>query len=173
MTQRKIQMTWVAALALAFGMAGCGAESQTAETESAETTPAAQERTAAKPAPQKAEEPPVCGNCGTIAAIQERKTEGSNKSKGAIAGGVAGAIAGVVVGNQIGSGSGKDLAKVVGGLGGAAAGHQIGKRMDTDTYYAVTVSMEAGGSRTVNVASASALSVGQQVKVNGNNIVLR
>lgn len=173
MTQRKSVMTWMFALALTLGVAGCGAESDQADTESVETAPAAQEQAAAKPAPQKAEEPPVCGNCGTIASIQERKTEGSNKSKGAIAGAVAGAIAGVVVGNQIGSGSGKDLAKVVGGVGGAAAGHQIGKRLDTDTYYAVTVNMETGGSQTINVADATPLSVGQQVKVDGNNIVLR
>ena len=105
--------------------------------------------------------------------IQKVETAGSNTSPGAIAGAVAGAVAGVVVGNQIGSGSGKDIARVVGGVGGAAAGHQVGKRLAKGHYYAVTVQMQSGGTQVANVADASQLSIGQRVRVNGNNIVLR
>lgn len=116
---------------------------------------------------------PVCGDCGTISAITEHKVKSKRSSPGGVVGGVLGAVAGVAVGNQIGSGSGKDIARVVGGLGGAAAGNEIGRRVDADTYYAVSVNMDAGGSRTINVPDATGLSVGQDVKVQGGNIVLQ
>lgn len=124
-----------------------------------------------QPAPQKAA--PVCGDCGEISAITQLKTAGSRTSTGAIVGSVLGAVAGVAIGNQIGHGGGKTAAKVVGGLGGAAAGNEIGKRIDKDTYFAVTVNMDAGGSRTINVPSDAGLAVGQSVRVRNGNIVLQ
>lgn len=173
MTYRSRGVWLVCAAAFMLALGGClGSGDDAADSGSADTQ--TQSSASSRPAPAPAAKPaPVCSDCGTIAAIEKRRTQGSNTSKGAIAGTVAGAVAGVVVGNQIGSGSGKDIAKVVGGLGGAAAGHEIGKRMDTDVYYAVTVNMEDGGSQVINVPDASALSIGQKVRVRNGNIVLR
>lgn len=115
---------------------------------------------------------PVCADCGTITAIQERRTEGGNTSRAAIAGAVIGTVAGVMVGSSQFSGDEETLAEVVAGAAGGVAGHQIGKRIAADVYYAVTVDMEAGGTEVITVPDASALSVGQEVRVQGNNIVL-
>ncbi len=199
MTQHKYSIFAICLLALGLTMSGC-TEGNNVEEAQAEVAAAQAELEAAKQAqgkqsevdaaqaelkaakqelraerakPAAREQPQVCGDCGTITSITARKTQGSNTSKGAIAGGVIGAVAGVVAGNQIGSGSGKDIARVVGGIGGAAAGQQIGKRIDTDTYYAVTVNMDAGGSRSINVPDDAGLAVGQDVRVQGGNIVLQ
>jgi hypothetical protein len=45
--------------------------------------------------------------------------------------------------------------------------------MKSTTYYQVTVRMDAGGTRTVNVGSAAGIAVGTPVRVVGNNLELR
>lgn len=161
MTQAKRLWPAVWLCAAAFVLAGCLGE-ETAEQEGAE-------QAATAPAASKPEPAPVCADCGRVTAIDEVKVKGEGTGMGA----VGGAIVGVVVGNQIGSGSGKDIAKVVGGVGGAIAGHEAEKRLRSKTYYQVTVAMEAGGTQVVDVADASMLAVGDEVRVQGGNIVMR
>lgn len=172
MTRNFRQYGLLMVVAIVLAVAGCsGADSDTHSSTSSNSHKTAQ---ASQPAHRRASTPKkqVCSHCGTIVSIDKRHTQGDNTSTGAVIGTVAGAVAGVAIGNQIGHGTGKDIAKAVGGIGGAAAGHKLGKRLDTKTYYAVTVKMESGGNKLVNVADASALSVGQHVSVENGNIGL-
>lgn len=49
-----------------------------------------------------------------------------------------GAVLGVAVGNQMGSGNGRDVAKVVGGLGGAYTANQMRSNKKCKSYHQVT-----------------------------------
>src|SRR5699024_9621795 len=87
-------------------------------------------------------------------------------------GSILGGAAGAAIGSQIGGGSGKTIATIVGAVGGALAGHEVQQRMTSNTYYKVTVRMDAGGTQTINVPSAERISEGMRVRVSGGNIVL-
>lgn len=158
MTQAKQLLSVICMGAAALALSGCFDE------ETAEQTEAQAEQQAAQPAP-----PPACADCGRVSGIEQVTVEGESTGAGALGG----AIVGVVVGNQIGSGSGKDVAKVVGGIGGAIAGNEAEKKLRTKNYYRVSVAMETGGTQVVEVADATMLAVGDKVRVQGNNIVLR
>lgn len=120
------------------------------------------------PAPQPAP-PPVCYDCGTITAITEVKQAGSGSGAGAVAGGVAGGV----IGHQFGGGSGKDVATALGALAGAAAGHMAEKKIRSTVTYDVTVTMESGGTRVINVPATNGLAVGTPVRVDGSTILPR
>ncbi|HUP92925.1 MAG TPA: glycine zipper 2TM domain-containing protein [Solimonas sp.] len=113
--------------------------------------------------------PVVCADCGTIASIEPVKAKGDASGAGAIMG----AIAGGVIGHQFGSGKGNDAATAAGAIGGGLAGHEIEKNMKGTTYYKVTVMMENGTSRTVNLNTTQGISVGSRVRVIGNDLQLR
>jgi outer membrane lipoprotein SlyB len=109
---------------------------------------------------------PKCYDCGTIASIEEMKMKGSGTGVGA----VAGAVVGGVVGHQIGDGRGQDIATVVGAVGGGFAGNEIEKRVKGTSYFHVTVAMENGGTRTVDVDALNGLTTGSRVKIVGANL---
>ena len=110
----------------------------------------------------------VCSSCGTVSNIEELRVKGSASGTGA----VAGAIIGGVVGHQFGGGKGKDVATVAGAAGGAYAGHEAEKRYNSSTRYRVTVTLEAGGTRTVETQNLNGAGVGSKVKVSGSSIQL-
>jgi len=110
--------------------------------------------------------PAICSDCGTIASIDQVKEKGSASGIGA----VVGAAAGAVIGHQVGDGRGNDAATATGAIGGGIAGHQIEKRINGTTYFHVTVAMEGGGTRSVDVETLNGLTVGSKVKVVGNNL---
>lgn len=112
---------------------------------------------------------PACTNCGTISAIREVERKGEGTGLGAIGG----AVVGGVLGNQIGHGKGKTIATVGGAAGGAYAGHQIEKSARSTKTWNVTVRMDDGTDRTIALGSAPALAVGDQVRVEGQNIIRR
>ncbi|MFP5356840.1 MAG: glycine zipper 2TM domain-containing protein [Gammaproteobacteria bacterium] len=120
---------------------------------------------AAAPAPG----PAPCVECGVVSRIETVTAKGESSGAGAIAG----AVIGGVIGHQFGGGRGKDLATAAGAVGGAIAGNEIEKSRNASTYYRITVDLESGGTRTVNVTDASALSVGTKVRVVGENLELR
>lgn len=120
---------------------------------------------AAAPAPT----PAVCRDCGTVSAIETVQEKGEGSGAGALAG----AVLGGVIGHQFGGGRGKDAATAVGAIGGAMAGHEVEKNVKSTTYYRVTVRMEDGGTRSVNVGSTAGIAVGTPVRVVGNNLELR
>lgn len=121
---------------------------------------------AAKPASVRTAPKPVCTDCGTVTAITPVQVKGEGTGMGA----VAGAIAGAVIGHQFGRGKGNTAAKVVGAAAGGYAGNAAEKSIRGSTVYDVSVRMDAGGSRTVRVGDASALSNGERVRVDGANI---
>ncbi|MCH9827495.1 MAG: glycine zipper 2TM domain-containing protein [Gammaproteobacteria bacterium] len=131
---------------------------------------------APKPAPAPAPKPqaaapvpaPVCADCGSVSSIEPVTEKGAGSGGGALAG----AVVGGVVGHQFGGGKGKDLATVAGAIGGAMAGHEVEKRVRSTSYYRVTVAMEAGGTRVVEVTDPAGLSVGSKVRIVGENLQL-
>ncbi|TJY63198.1 glycine zipper 2TM domain-containing protein [Sinimarinibacterium sp. CAU 1509] len=181
-------MKKVLPLTLLALMLGACAPDQSSTTETAATTEATPEPTAEptpeptpvpKPAPKPATQyrpqptpvptVAICYECGTVVAITEVKQAGEGSGAGA----VAGAVAGGVAGHQFGKGKGKDAATAAGAILGAIAGHQVEKQVRANMTYDITVSMEDGTTRVVNVADASGVGVGAKVRVEGQNIYLR
>jgi outer membrane lipoprotein SlyB len=189
----KILRTAAATLAIAWALTACNkapeapavtdpaaqpAPADAAPAPVAEPTPApepaAKPKPKPKPKPRPAAEPvseaepapAVCYDCGTIANINEVRQQGSGSGAGAVMGGIAGGVAG----HQFGKGKGKDAATVLGALAGAFGGNMAEKQIRATTTYDVTISMESGGSRTINVPELGGLSVGEHVRVNGNTI---
>ncbi|HUS25638.1 MAG TPA: glycine zipper 2TM domain-containing protein [Candidatus Binatia bacterium] len=165
------------ALAAALPLAACHNDEQArnnaelAAAENAPATPAVAPATSARRAAPRRARPapvPVCTDCGTVTAVEPMKRKGNGSGAGA----VMGAIAGAVIGHQVGSGRGKDVATAGGAVAGGVAGHEAEKRIRSETYYHVTVRMQAGDVRTVNVEQLEGLSVGSKVKVIGENLVL-
>jgi outer membrane lipoprotein SlyB len=107
-----------------------------------------------------------CTDCGTVRAIEQIDRGGQASGAGA----VVGAVIGGVVGHQFGSGKGQDAATAAGAVGGAAAGHQVEKQQKTGSYYRVTVKMDSGDTRSVNVADPAGLNEGARVRVAGRNL---
>lgn len=176
------KLLWPLLLVAMLGLAGCLGDSKPqAEDEAAmesdlaadSSTQAAAPAPVAEPDPVVEPEPVVCANCGTITAIEERSTAGSRKSKEALIGTAVGAVVGAMVAGSQFSGDEENVAQVVAGAAGAAAGNQIGKVVDQELYYAVTVEMDVGGTQTVTVPDATMLSIGQEVRVEGENIVVQ
>lgn len=172
-------------LLLGAGLVACGsdtnaesaaAEAAAAEQAAAEAATAAESAPAATPAPTHthvatAAPVPVCQDCGTISAIEKKTEKGDAKGYGAVAGAILGAAAGreIVHGKR----SNRDAAAVAGAVAGGFAGHEIEKRARGSTYYLVSVSMDAGGTKTVTLNSDDQVSVGQKVRVRDGNIILR
>jgi len=110
--------------------------------------------------------PQVCGDCGTIAAINVVEVQGSDSGAGA----VGGALAGGVLGHQAGKGKGKTAMTVLGALGGAFAGNMAEKAVRSSHQYNVVVQMDAGGTQTVKFTSQPPYGVGQHVRVDGGQL---
>lgn len=102
-----------------------------------------------------------CAECGVIDSIREVTTKGEGSGLGV----VGGAVVGGLLGNQVGAGSGKDVATVVGAVGGAVAGNQIEKSVKSTKSYDITVRFEDGSSRVIHEENASAWRPGDRVKV--------
>ena len=81
---------------------------------------------------------------------------------------VAGGVLGAVLGNQIGHGGGRTAATILGAVGGGFAGNAIEGQMRKETVYQVSVRMEDGSQRVVEVARAPA--VGSRVTVDGSTL---
>ena len=118
------------------------------------------------PAPAPVAVAQICGSCGAIESVTpvERTTKPDGPGVGAVAGGVAGAV----LGNQVGRGNGRTVATILGAIGGGFAGNAIEKNVRKETVYQVSVRMEDGSRRTVEVAQPPA--VGSKVTVDGNTI---
>ena len=108
----------------------------------------------------------ICGNCGAVESVTpiERTTKADGPGIGAVGGGVLGAV----LGNQVGNGNGKTVATIIGAIGGGFAGNEVEKRMKKETVYQVSVRMDDGSRRTVEVAQPPA--VGSKVTVDGSTI---
>lgn len=104
---------------------------------------------------------PVCVDCGVIVSIQ---LINSVKPANGI-GMVGGAVVGGLLGNQIGGGSGKDIATVAGAVGGAVAGNEIEKRTGATQHYEITVRFDSGSSSVFRQVNVPTWQPGDHVRV--------
>lgn len=109
----------------------------------------------------------VCRDCGIVESVQESAQEGGGSGLGA----VAGSVVGGVLGNQMGKGSGRDLATIVGLVGGAVVGNEVEKGQRKNMRYDVVVRMDDGSTRTMSTHVQPAWRVGERVKVSSGALV--
>jgi outer membrane lipoprotein SlyB len=109
-----------------------------------------------------------CASCGTVRDIETVSTQGRTSGAGA----VIGAVIGGVVGHQLGGGRGQDAATAAGAVGGAVAGNEMERRRQATgaAVYRVTVAMDSGGVRQIDVPDLNGLTAGSRVKLVGNDI---
>lgn len=107
-----------------------------------------------------------CVNCGTVRSLEQMSKAGESSGKGAILG----AVIGGVVGHQFGSGKGNTAATVGGAAAGGYAGNEMEKNRNTGSYWRVTVDMDAGGKKHVDVADPAGIAAGSRVRVSGKNL---
>lgn len=105
----------------------------------------------------------VCDNCGVVSSIDQQDIEGEPSAAGAIAG----AIVGGVLGHQVDD---SDAGTAVGAVGGAVVGSEISRQQNASTVYVVHIDMENGETRSMTVPQIHGLSLGSEVKVEGNKI---
>lgn len=109
-----------------------------------------------------------CRDCGTVRAVDVINT-GEGRSTGA--GAIIGAVIGGVVGHQVGSGRGQDAATAGGAVAGAVVGNEAEKSRGLPvSYYRITVDMDSGVTREVNVNDAGGLARGSRVRVIGRDL---
>ncbi|MBC3918701.1 glycine zipper 2TM domain-containing protein [Undibacterium sp. CY18W] len=121
------------------------------------------------PVPAAARVEPICPECGKVVAVEMAEKEGEGGALGVIAGGVAGAL----LGNQVGGGTGRDLATIAGAAGGALAGHKIEQKVKTTKIWNVTVVFEGGNKQTYSFEHDPGMMSGDLVRSNGNSIARR
>ncbi len=127
----------------------------------------AQASSAAPPAAAAPPAPPVCNDCGIVAAVRPVKTEGQGSGVGAAAGGAVGGL----VGNQFGHGGGKTAMTVLGVLGGALGGNEVEKEVKATTQWFVDVRLDNGQLRTVSVPGNPGPIVGMRVRIENGQLV--
>lgn len=119
--------------------------------------------------PARATSPSSCPDCGKVTGVRVVEREGKGSALGIIGGGVAGAL----LGNQIGGGSGKDLATIAGAAGGAYAGHTIEGKMNTTKVWSVQVRLNNGQQRRFEFGHDPGFAAGDPVRVDGGRLLRR
>lgn len=109
----------------------------------------------------------LCDDCAKVTAVNVIEKEGEGGALGIIAGGAAGAL----LGNQVGGGTGKDIATVVGAVGGAYAGKTIEGQMKSRKVWSITVQNPFGIKKNFRFDQSPGMSVGDTVKYSGDTIV--
>lgn len=123
----------------------------------------------AAPQPSHANQAPaLCGDCGTVAAVNEEQREGHAGALGTIAGGVIGAA----IGHQIGGGFGNKLATVAGAAGGVYGGRALEERAGRHLVWVVTVEYPGGMSQNYDFSANPNFRVGQVVRRSGESVTL-
>jgi outer membrane lipoprotein SlyB len=80
-------------------------------------------------------------------------------------GAAAGAVLGGIAGSTIGSGNGSTVASIGGALAGGMAGQRAEESAASNSRTAVTIRLESGETRTVNIAPGEKFRIGDTVKV--------
>jgi outer membrane lipoprotein SlyB len=111
----------------------------------------------------------ACQTCGVITDIRmvERGSREAN-APGIIIGGIVGGV----LGNQVGGGSGRDVATVLGALAGGAAGNEIGKNQARDPEWLITVRLDNGSSQTFRNSHRPNVGQGQRVRVENDQLIV-
>ena len=131
------------------------------------TTPKA----AAKPEPTRSAPQPVarnpqpavaaCPECGVIESVRSVEVKGQGSAVGVITGGVIGGV----LGNQVGKGKGRDLATVGGAVLGGFAGNEVEKKVRSTTRYEVSVRLDSGERKLVQLQQLPKWREGDRVAV--------
>lgn len=102
---------------------------------------------------------------GKITSIRSVTLEGSSTG-----GAILGAVAGGFLGNQVGSGSGQDVATIGGAALGGAAGSHVGRAINNRQGLEITVRLDQGGSISIvqEVNKNESFAVGERVRVLDN-----
>jgi outer membrane lipoprotein SlyB len=109
----------------------------------------------------------LCADCGRVLSVSSREKDGESGAVGLLAGGAAGAL----LGNQVGSGTGKDLATLAGAVGGAYAGKKIEEKARSHTVWTVAVQFQDGSQAQYEFAQDPGFKSGDAVKKSGNSVV--
>lgn len=112
---------------------------------------------------------PICHDCGVIEHIEAVQQKGEGSGLGA----VGGAILGGILGNQVGEGSGKQIARIGGAVLGGVAGNEAERRYRTVSHYQITVRLEDGSRRVIEQQSAPVWREGDAVRVQNGEILPR
>lgn len=108
---------------------------------------------------------------GQIVNIETVRVQDSSGigAGGAIVGGVVGGV----LGRQVGKGTGRDLATIAGVVGGALAGNAVQNNMGGGSVrdiYRVTVQLQDGSQRSFDYPNPPPFRIGDNVRVDGNQI---
>lgn len=111
----------------------------------------------------------TCANCGSVESVSLVEVKGDSPN---VIGTIAGGLLGGVLGNQVGGGSGKDLATIVGAVGGAYAGNRVENNMGKSKVFRVAVRLDGGAMQNFDYANDPSVQVGTRVKVE-NGVLIR
>lgn len=104
---------------------------------------------------------------GTIAAVRPVQIQADSRTGGLLGGG-GGAIIGGLLGNQVGGGSGRQLATVAGALGGSMAGTAAEDRANRIEALEMEIRLEDGSDVVVVQRADRNFQPGQRVRLIGN-----
>jgi outer membrane lipoprotein SlyB len=102
-----------------------------------------------------------CSNCGNVESVRTI----THRAEGSGLGAAGGAVLGGLLGNQIGGGTGRQLATVAGAVGGAVVGNQVEGNMKATQSYEIRVRLDDGSQRTFRQTSAPSWRTGDRVRV--------
>lgn len=168
------------AAVLTASLAACGSQpvSQVGQTYPAGTYPAGTVYPAGQypsqypqqPYPQQGTVAPNYVEYGRVTGVQVIQTQQPGRTSGA--GAVIGGIGGAVIGNQIGGGSGRDVARIAGVVGGAIAGNAIEKNLNNRVAetYRISVQTDNGVLRAYDLTSNTDLRAGDRVRIENGQL---
>ena len=112
---------------------------------------------------------PVAAPYGVVRSIDLLQAPQQTSGAGALIGGVLGAV----IGRQFGDhGSGRAAGTMVGAFGCAVIGNEIEKQQQAGaTVYRITIHLDGGGQRAIDVPNPNGLHVGERVRVEGGHII--
>lgn len=116
---------------------------------------------ATRPVQVASSEPRWCANCGNIESIRTI----TSRARGSGLGAAGGAVLGGLLGNQIGGGTGRQVATVAGAVGGAVMGNQVEGNMRATHSYEIRVRLDDGTLRTFHQSSPPAWHTGERVRI--------
>lgn len=104
----------------------------------------------------------ACAMCGVVESVNVVEIkDGSVNVLGTIVGGVLGGV----LGNQVGGGSGKDIATILGAVGGAYAGNRVENNAKKAIEYRVVVRLDSGDTQTFAYATEPTIETGARVRI--------
>ena len=101
--------------------------------------------------------------CKGCAGVKQVRTE-SRKGSGSGVGAVGGAVVGGLLGNQVGGGTGKQLATVGGAVAGGYAGNEVEKNVNKRTVWIVQLVHRDGSLHTRELGADPQLRAGDTVR---------